>query len=415
MSQPSMPFNDIATDPFLPSIEQEHYTQAQFDALIEENSADEPVFSSTIGDELDELEFRFDDACASQPKSSKTSTISTPDLSTYSFGQRTSPYLHIGVKSPHPYPLEYQRTHQTRLHPSNSQRPLPIHTHSNPSFLLPSQPPLGYVRRRSLSQNDADRIAATLPNPTFVRLQTRVRSTASEEKRRSGLYATHGKSAVLGPGPRGRPLKNPAYFHGSPLAGGVPIGTSLGTPFHEPMHFNPVGYSIADHTLGHQMHEHNKDFTDLPMHHENTHDPVVFPMADPTQLANSRRIIQIGAMAVRRLSKLDTQLEADAGIDEHERIMKKLEDVERHLKLEDGNQHDALKGCAMIRAALKTRKEAQKPVVKLKGDDDDALEAPSKIMGAEDNDSFGGCINEDELMALLVQENEREDCKVEED
>jgi hypothetical protein len=179
------------------------------------------------------------------------------------------------------------------------------------------------------------------------------------------------------------------------------------------MHFNPIGYSIADHTLGHEMHQRNKDFNGLPVHHDYPNDPFVVPMADPTQLANSRRIIQIGAMAVRRLSKLDPQLEADAGLSEHERIMKKLEDVERHLKLKDGNQDDALKGCAMIRAALKTRMKAPKPVAKLEGDDGDALEAPSKIMSGEDNDLFGGCVDEDELMAMLVQENEREDCKVE--
>lgn len=151
----------------------------------------------------------------------------------------------------------------------------------------------------------------------------------------------------------------------------------------------------------------------MPMHHDYTHDPVVVPMADPTQLANSRRIIQIGAMAVRRLSKLDPQLEANAGFTEHDRIMKKLEDVERHLKLEDGNQDDALKGCAMIRAALKKKMEGPKLVIKFMGDNEDALEVPSKIMGAEDDDLFSGCIDENKLMAMLVQENERDNCDVE--
>lgn len=41
--------------------------------------------------------------------------------------------------------------------------------------------------------------------------------------------------------------------------------------------------------------------------------------------------------------------------------------------------------------------------------DEDALEAPSKIMGGDEMGLFGGCLDENDLTSLLMRENEQMD------
>jgi hypothetical protein len=378
MSQPSIAFNGAASDAFLPSMKQEHYTQAQLDKLFGQPSPDQPVFSTTNSEVLDDLDFNFDDVSLSHANSFNASTISTPDFASYNFGQQASTYpSHPSATSPHPYPLEHQ---QTYLQPP---RPLPIRAHTNSTFLVPSQPPQGYIRRRSLSHNDAVRI----PNPTFVRLQTpRARSTTPEEKRRAGPYPRDGRSASQGPGPRGRPLKNVGNLpQESPL--GVPmtpIGTTIGTPLNE---MGNRSMYFPDRHMG------------MNVQYQRHEDLIVQHMTSPTHLAHSRRIIQIGAMAVRHHvpdRNLDPRLRT------HESMLKKLDDVEDHLRLQDAENEEALKGCAIIKEALKKR------VVTIPDSliEENGLDKPSAVM-KDGEELFGGCYDDNELMSMLIEENKR--------
>lgn len=81
-------------------------------------------------------------------------------------------------------------------------------------------------------------------------------------------------------------------------------------------------------------------------------------MSYRNQLEGSRRVIEVGAMAVFNAPKhmlIDTDSDYVGGkIHESERILKKLYEVEQHLKceIEDEACAAGLKGCEVIRKAL---------------------------------------------------------------
>jgi len=114
-------------------------------------------------------------------------------------------------------------------------------------------------------------------------------------------------------------------------------------------------------------------------------------MVDPARLAQSRRIIEIGAMGVRRQEKGD--------------LGKMLDEVERWV----GGNKEALRGVRMIR-------EAMGAVVKVEDEDKDAdgdveemaLDEPSGMLEG-DGGLFGGYLDENDLMGMLMRENERTD------
>lgn len=137
------------------------------------------------------------------------------------------------------------------------------------------------------------------------------------------------------------------------------------------------------------------------MQYERHEVPVVTRMTDPTQLAHSRRVIQIGAMAVRNQAPLP--LPIDPRLSSHESMLKKLDDVERHLKGQDVDNEEALRGCELIREALgKREKVLDSPI------EEDTLEKPSTVMENNDEEKlFGVGFDEQGLMGLLARENER--------
>lgn len=139
-------------------------------------------------------------------------------------------------------------------------------------------------------------------------------------------------------------------------------------------------------------------------------DPMMYQISDPYRLAHSRRIIEIGALAVRNHPKIDPMLEDNHGMSAHERILKKVEDVERYLTQDERDNEDALKGCAIIREALLKRKGKAQNSEKgsaVQKEDADSLDVPSKMMPVHEDGLFGGCLEEDDLMSLLMRGNER--------
>jgi hypothetical protein len=385
MSQPSTPFNNTAADPFLSSMDQEQQlAQADFEKLF---GSDHPVFSSNYSEVLDELDFSYDNASVVHVDSSNPSTISTPDFSSYNFGQQSSAYpTPLGPNSPHPYPLERQQTYQT----TSSQLPfnhrsLPHRSQTNNTSLHPAQPPQGYGRRRSLSYGDVDRIAAAPPNPTFIRLQApRARSTTPEDKRRGSPYPQHGASASQGPGPRGRP-RNPTSIpyaqHGNLLIRGM-LPTPIGTPLNEMMEVEDLRYGYQDN---------GTDGNGLTF----PEGPVFQHMTRPEELARSRQIIQIGAMAVKSRSTLDPQL-MQTGTNDRERILKKLADIEAQLNEKKGEE--ALGGCRMIREALGKKLDADEVTHTVEDNNPAVLGAPSKL----DCSTYG---DGSELKEMLMRQN----------
>ncbi|KAF1849364.1 uncharacterized protein K460DRAFT_394210 [Cucurbitaria berberidis CBS 394.84] len=407
MSRPSTPFDGIALDSFIPSTDQQQLlSQAQLEGLFRSNEADQHLFSPNNNEVLHHLDSPFDNTSFTQFDSSNPSTISTPDFSTYSFGQISSAYLTPGQNSPQPYPLDIQQTHQANATPNIQdyrQRPLPIRGHTNTTFLRSAQPSPTYIRRRSLSHGDVDRLASAPPNPTFVRLQApRVRSTTPEDTR-VGPYAKHRRSASQGPGVRGRPLKPtsiPYVLSGGSFVGGM-MSTRIGTPLdmlREPK-------SAAKLDQGSFSHKHYRSAHGLPM---TLGDPIFEHMTQPDDLARSRQIIQIGAMAVVNRSTLDPRLEQENEPNKPECMLEKLQNVEQHLQEMNGDEA-ALKACTVIREALVQKTGNNEGVGKVEDDDEDDLEAPSKALSSAEYGLYNSAGDDSDLLAILAKENNRLD------
>lgn len=392
MSQPNEPWTKAAAGPFPPTQEQGLWTQAQIEEAFAQNSSDDSFLSSTFDDGLQASSFTYESSSVLKVDSSDPSTVSTPDFSGYSFGQQSPAFTLSGTSTPYLYPLEQQQAYQINHDYAAQNRPLPLRAHTNSSFVFPTPPLHSHDRRRSLIHGDVDQIAGHPSHPTFVRLQggqgSRPMSPAFEDERRSGYVPGHSRSRSHGP--RGRPLQ-----HAVPMQ---VLGTHIGTSLHA-----PKGTKASKSRK--RVHKDDHDGETSPKFQ----DPLVCTMTEPAQLAQSRRIIEIGAMAVRNHSKIDPALEDQGRMSPRERIMKKLEDVEQYLQQDEAKNAEALKGCAMIREALKQRARSIDAAVNMDEGvgkaGQDALEAPSKIMGKDELGLFGGVLDDSDLMSLLMREN----------
>jgi hypothetical protein len=410
MSQPSVPWTSAATDPFVPSIEEEYIIQTQVDEAFKLRASDQPIFPSTHNDSLDDVNLTIDNDFISQAESSNPSTVSTPSFSNYGFSEQQSFYTASGANTPLPYALEDRQIHQAQAHPVLYRRPLTFRAHTNASSTITSQPPQGHDRRRSLSHSDVDRIAAAPSHPTFVRLQhsqvPKTSSATTGDKTVSGLHSRHGRSVSQGPSHLGRPFKNAVSYAlpGNSLGRDMPtgpLGTSIGTPLGAPFDERGSRKRSRQPDNGGYATQYGYD------------DPYIRQTTDPARLEHSRRIIEIGAMAVRNHSKLDPRLEDNDGMSAHERVVKKVEDVERYLQQDEAHNEEALKGCAMIREALNRRASYGNATTIVDPSNANAKEklsdAPSTMIPTENNGLFGGYLAEDDFMSLLMVENERLD------
>ncbi|KAF2251200.1 hypothetical protein BU26DRAFT_563140 [Trematosphaeria pertusa] len=332
------------------------------------NQDHNPMYSPAHGEDLEELDFRLDDDSTAPTDSSNTTIASTPDFAGYTFGKRGAAiapaYPPPGYNSPHPYSLELH--HGFPPTPQLAQRPAPLRSHTSSSFL---HPPQYFSRtqqpyhRRSLSQGDADRIAAaTQSNPVFFRLQvprarpaTPLEDDISRLRKRMGPYDDGGRSLSQSP------------------------GNSMGrnTPTSTPMPVHEDAYGIVSTYIGMPMTSEASfmDTEGLSVQLTSTNDSSFRHMSHHDQVSQSRRVIEIGAMAVVNAARVDPSLARKRsrlpGLDIEEpgrdaeqgrrEILKKLEELEHHLKHELYDCDEALKACGMIREALasKTKDDAQ--------------------------------------------------------
>jgi hypothetical protein len=411
MSQLGVPWTNAATDPFVPSIEEDYITQAKVDEAFRQSAPNHPIFPLAHNNDLDEIDLTIENGLFSQAESSNPSTVSTPSFSTYNFGDQSFFYTQSGANTHFPVSLEYEQAHQAYAHSTFHQRPLASREHSNPSFTVASQLPQCHDRRRSLSHSDVDRIAAAPLHPTFVRLQgsqvPRAGSATVESKKGPGLHHRYSRSASQGPSYLGRPLENtvsytlPEVSYARDMLS-APVGTHIGTPIR--ISFDERGSRKRSRYPDNDDHATQYGYGD----------PYIRHTTDPVHLEHSRRIIEIGAMAVRSHTKLDPRLEEIDGMGAQERILKKVKDVERYLKQDRVHNEEALKGCAMIREALNRKADKKDVAIKIEHDnasaDQDPSDVPSNLMPTEHSGLFGGALDENDLMSLLMRENEKLDC-----
>lgn len=367
MFQPGTPFNDTALNPILPSMGQGNYVQeqGQFDGGYISSDQD-PTFSPADSNIFDLDAYLDDDS----QLTSATSNISTPDLGGYNFGDPFSSleYPPIpGPATPHPYPLQLQHppNPNTQLArppivrsatntPTSTYLHPPLHAHQNSRIQHP-------YHRRSLSQSDADRISSTL-SPTFVRHppphSRPPPSNPSEHK---------AKKSKLGPATHQK-----AGSRGTSLEPGGNRGRTNG-PTSTPKIDTAIGMSMQITRPGHcHGHDHSRG--------SRSGDPQFRHMSYEAQLAESPRIIEIGAMAVMKSISASQKFggseeEGENGKDHHGMLLRKLDEMEDCLKQELRYCEKGLKGCEMIREALVEKKEGE-------GEDEEEGEEEEKEMGS---------------------------------
>ena len=181
------------------------------------------------------------------------------------------------------------------------------------------------------------------------------------------------------------PTSTPYSLHGSQLVGGM-LPTPIGAPLNEMMEVEDLRYGYQHNSAN------NNRLSMVP------EGPTFRHMTHPDELAKSRQIIQIGAMVVKNRSRLDPRLE-QTGMDTRECILKKLADIEEHLKETKGDE--ALRGCRMIREALGKKTKAEDIANTVDDDGPENLEVPSKILDFDMYDGDDG----NELMDMLMRQN----------
>ncbi|PSN65834.1 hypothetical protein BS50DRAFT_668355 [Corynespora cassiicola Philippines] len=427
MSQPSQPWNGCSLDPALLSTSQGDSSPEYLNTAPNVINIGTPTFSSADSPILERFNVSFDNASLAQPN---CSTTSTPELSGYTFGHRSAPASHyptLASNSPNSYPLQIQRaSYSNSSKQTNSihsvERPLPIrtqtvsshlHTSAPESHSLPSLPRTQQpYHRRSLSQGDADRIAALEAvrparpsNPVFFRLQVpRAHSTTPEDEARRQcnrlrlnerdifeLCQSHYERGNASLATMEAPTSIPPGMNGIavPIPIGVPLGEVLSPPAQEQIH---------------------------APYHEEGKNRVVFRYMSGDNRERGMRVIEIGAMAVlNTYREREDVLDEDGTMSTTIRILKKLDELQEHLnhELEDSEMGD--KGCDMIREALE-KKKRMASVIKAEeidekdklalahitsrhkdDDSDDPLPPPSHVFDDEERDQMFAMVLLNEL------------------
>ncbi|EMD58934.1 hypothetical protein COCSADRAFT_128629 [Bipolaris sorokiniana ND90Pr] len=364
MSQPNTPFDGATEDPFLSSSDQ--FSQADFEELFGSGGSDGDIFSSNNSEVFDGTNFTYGDALLVPVDSSSLSVISTPEPSAHSSNRRSLAYPTPEVDKPHPYPFETNRPYEASIPQSIfNSRPFPIRSETNNVHLYSTQLVQPASRRRSLSHGDMDRVvAASIPNPTFIRLQAPRARTIPEELRGRDLHLRCGMLLT-------------------------PIGTPL----------NVVEGTDCDTNITHQNHsiENNNPF--FPSFTEGL---LFRQMSRPEELARSRQIIEIGALAVTSHSSIGPRLQPYTSASNQERISKKLVNIEEHLGKSGGAE--ALRSCKTIRKVLIGTTECEEETKGMDGVLKDDGNTAANIPKEAYSDLSNGC-DDNETMAMLMSQH----------
>ncbi|EUC51146.1 hypothetical protein COCMIDRAFT_80447 [Bipolaris oryzae ATCC 44560] len=397
MSQPSTPFDGVTEDPFLSSSDQDQFSQANFEELFGPGSSDGAIFSSNNSEVFDGTDFAYGDVSLVPIDSSISSVISTPQPSNCSSNRHSSAYPTPQANKPHPYPFGTHGLYEAGIPQSVfNSRPLPIRSQTNNVHFYSTQLAPPGSRRRSLSHGDMDRVvAASMPNPTFIRLQAPRSRTIPEELRGKDLHSHCGRGSCQSPPARGRPMKPtsmPYSLQSSPLVGGM-LPTPIGTPL------NAVEDVDCDTNITHQNHsiENNNPF--FPSFPEGL---LFRQMSRPEELARSWQIIEIGALAVTNHGSIDPRLQPHTSASNQERILKKLVDIEAHLGKSGGAE--ALRSCKTIREVLTGRVECEEETKDMDGVFKDGEITAANTPNEAYSDLSNGC-DDNEIMAMLMSQH----------
>jgi hypothetical protein len=172
------------------------------------------------------------------------------------------------------------------------------------------------------------------------------------------------------------------------LVGGM-LSTPIGTPLNETTETQDPNYGTG--YAGASM-------TGLTIRSE---DPFIRHMTRPEELTRSRQIIEIGALVVTNYSSLDPRLESYSPNTNDTQILKKLADIQEHLRDIEGEE--VFSACGTIREAL-----SMKIATEVIGVADEAVEdhlaAPSIGTAELDCDLYDDH-NDNEIMEMLMREN----------
>jgi hypothetical protein len=409
------------TDPTDPSIDPFFHTDPSFFTTNDLNndtffslfnhthsSANTPS-TCTPGTDLFDIDFdpSLPTTVDTPDTTSASSNVSTPDFASYAFGQRANNSEvysdQMDVHTPHPYPKllrqggyeyaypsyndpapEYHRGVPVREENNNqglkSQHPTQLqqqqrqyqqkHTRTNP----PSH-------RRSLSQGDADRIAAanaSTSNPSFFRLQlprtytSRTRSATPEGGRKSGRVDPYPKGVAV----MNKKSNNNARGNDRRVRSGPPTSMPVrcvrgrqdsemvkGVRDHEELRDNGVDRSGGRRRDGAAVTTHT---TPNGFAMQLTKGPRFAFMSHADQIQCSSRVIEIGAMAVVSAQSIRQGREICKGIkgsvcETEADVLRLVDMVERFFdvdtlgggeKKKKKEKEMGLKGCVMIRAAI---------------------------------------------------------------
>jgi hypothetical protein len=393
MSQPDDPYGSPAfIDPILLGMEQQGFGDEYFGQGMVALDASTAEFPGAGG--LLEADY-FDSAGYQTP-----STHSTPDLSTYNGGYQTSStYSTPGPTTPTPYPLDQHPQLQPFAH-RQQQKPQHIYVHphghtqtSNPDnrhAYSRANPPLHH---RSLSHGDVDRMTHPpqedhAPTPTFFRLAapnsriaTPIEAPAQRPKKRQTPYlrGSNARSASQGPGhsrTRSRATTPANLLVESNTLDA--IGLCIGTPMDSRLEVK---------------------------------EPLLVEMEYEDQVRLSRRVIEVGAMAVLNAPRAKNDTAQSSPTNNTEKntnrsssLINKVDEIERYLK-ENGVEAD--QSCGMIRKALSKDPRAQtdETIQSTKHSKDRAADTG---LGSQDSHGLASDGTIDPRLVYLKQESELE-------
>ncbi|KAF2740187.1 hypothetical protein EJ04DRAFT_559210 [Polyplosphaeria fusca] len=343
-------------DPFLPSMSD--FDSAQFDRNHETlfiAAHDTPAFSAADTDALDDLDFSLGGPI-SRVKSATRNDADTP-ASDHAHNEYTHNEWDTTLGSnypplpspgtPDPYP---QLRHPSYCGPLNASNSYRFGSVQNSSIAAQQpQPPQPSSRvdqpfhRRSLSDGDGP-----LSVPTFFRhAYSRPGSAMSDEA-----------SAVdFRRGTHYRTSRNAGYPNHLNPPKSVPIEDSYAQPHTSSMYHVPP-QPLFQSAIPVDMARHRLNIKEGPT----SAAPMITHMSAKEKAMDSPKIIEIGAMAViqsrqntpfhSRESSHEEALDSFEPQDPRTRVLKLVDEVERHIKQEFGFSAKGQAGCEMIREIL---------------------------------------------------------------